>query len=570
MRMYCAGPVVAVTLLGLVSPAVAATWNCYSIGDIENATRNYASGDDIVIYPGTYYEQAVLQLNRGAVTFRGSTGNRDDVIIQGPGQNNNTMPTESIIVISDNVTIRDLTIRGFYTNGIHIRGENDADAMTVRNVKILDCGERYIKGSTNTGSSTSISDNVLIEDVWMEQLTPMAGHADNNYVGGIDAMGINAWTIRRVTAKNIKGATGGGRGGIFLWNGATNCVVERNTVYGGDTGIAMGNPAAPGHAYLPGLHVSGGIVRNNMVTRGAYIGLELCFTSNLKVYHNSVYSADADYFRTVHVYDSAGQTNNLQIHYCVVRGQLFDNASGSFTTTGSIIGTAPQSTWFVDYTTANLHLASAATSCFDGAPQLADVTGDFDGETRPFRPDIGADESFIAFKQDSGADGILCIDVENCHSYLNQGGDSWSLVTSPTGYAGVGALQSLPNDGTNRNADYLTMAPRMNFWVKFNKTGTHYVWVRGYAASGSDDSCHAGLDNGAVSTADRIDGFGTGAYRWTKHTIDGTDATMSIPSAVERQLNLWMREDGLVIDRVLLTTNASYTPSGAGPAQSPR
>lgn len=37
-----------------------------------------------------------------------------------------------------------------------------------------------------------------------------------------------------------------------------------------------------------------------------------------------------------------------------------------------------------------------------------------------------------------------------------------------------------------------------------------------------------------------------------------------------RQLNVCMREDGLVIDRVLLTTNAGYTPSGAGPAQSPR
>ena len=32
-------------------------------------------------------------------------------------------------------------------------------------------------------------------------------------------------------------------------------------------------------------------------------------------------------------------------------------------------------------------------------------------------------------------------------------------------------------------------------------------------------------------------------------------------------MNLWMREDGFVCDKFLLTTNAAYTPSGIGPAE---
>ncbi|MCI0464734.1 MAG: hypothetical protein L0Z62_48035, partial [Gemmataceae bacterium] len=34
-------------------------------------------------------------------------------------------------------------------------------------------------------------------------------------------------------------------------------------------------------------------------------------------------------------------------------------------------------------------------------------------------------------------------------------------------------------------------------------------------------------------------------------------------------VNLWMREDGTVVDKLLLTTNAAYTPTGLGPTQSP-
>jgi hypothetical protein len=103
----------------------------------------------------------------------------------------------------------------------------------IRNVRIIDCGERYIKGSTNTGIATSIVDDGLIENVYMEQITALSGHPDNNCVGGI--------------------------------------------------------------------------LRNNFVTRGAGIAVELCFTKNLKVYYNSI-SADASYWRTVQIYDTAGQT----------------------------------------------------------------------------------------------------------------------------------------------------------------------------------------------------------------------------------------------------------------------
>jgi hypothetical protein len=35
-------------------------------------------------------------------------------------------------------------------------------------------------------------------------------------------------------------------------------------------------------------------------------------------------------------------------------------------------------------------------------------------------------------------------------------------------------------------------------------------------------------------------------------------------------INVWMREDGFVFDKLVLTTSATYTPTGSGPPSSPR
>ncbi|MCP4408570.1 MAG: hypothetical protein GY807_12555, partial [Gammaproteobacteria bacterium] len=43
-----------------------------------------------------------------------------------------------------------------------------------------------------------------------------------------------------------------------------------------------------------------------------------------------------------------------------------------------------------------------------------------------------------------------------------------------------------------------------------------------------------------------------------------------IPSVGVHTINVWMREDGTVFDKLVLTTNAGFTPSGNGPAESPR
>ena len=172
------------------------------------------------------------------------------------------------------------------------------------------------------------------------------------------------------------------------------------------------------------------------------------------------------------------------------------------------------------------------------------------------------------YQQDAGANGIVSVEAEHFDTHASQGGHSWTSIAL-AGSSGSGAMEASPNNGTKNDTGYVSTSPRLDFPINFTRTGIHYVWIRGHAGTGQDDSVHVGLDGAAVSSSDRIQGFAKGTWSWSKQTMDGPVATVNITTTGTHTLNLWMREDGLVVDKLLLTTNASYIPSGTGVPESP-
>ena len=171
-----------------------------------------------------------------------------------------------------------------------------------------------------------------------------------------------------------------------------------------------------------------------------------------------------------------------------------------------------------------------------------------------------------AYQQETGGNGVVSIEAERFHARANQGGRTWNRIAA-TGQSGVGAMDSLPNAGAAVNTGYVTASPRLDYWVNFNRTGTHYVWIRMQGATGTDDSLHAGLDGAASATADRISAS-TSGFAWVRATMDGPVATVSVPSAGLHRVNIWMREDGTRVDKILLTSSSTFSPAGGGPAES--
>lgn len=179
------------------------------------------------------------------------------------------------------------------------------------------------------------------------------------------------------------------------------------------------------------------------------------------------------------------------------------------------------------------------------------------------------------FEQDTLADGVVSIEVEHYHGIAEGiGSNTWSLVTDPL-FSGDAGMVSGPNDGTVYNAVFDQVSPRLDYQVTFNRTGTHYIVLRGWGETSNDDSCHVGINGQGNITADRIAGFNGPSLQWSSKTMDFDMenevffiAQVAIPSAGLHTVNIWMREDGLHLDKVILSTNPSFIPSGEGPPES--
>jgi hypothetical protein len=184
------------------------------------------------------------------------------------------------------------------------------------------------------------------------------------------------------------------------------------------------------------------------------------------------------------------------------------------------------------------------------------------------------------FQQDPGPDGIVSMEAENFDENTPRPPHTWELITEsasgfspPGGFSGGFAMQSTPTTpaggaGPDAPADFLANSPRLDYEVNFVKTGTYYVWVLAWGLDGNSDSLHSGLDGEAIATADRISGFNNN-YRWTNTAYQDPERIMfDVTSTGVHTVNIWMREDGSVIDKIVLTTNPDYTPTGSGPPES--
>ena len=168
-----------------------------------------------------------------------------------------------------------------------------------------------------------------------------------------------------------------------------------------------------------------------------------------------------------------------------------------------------------------------------------------------------------AFQQDnSTGQGFVVAEAENFHNNTPQGSHSWSPVTTPAGFSGTGAMRTLPDNGTNVGTNYAANSPRLDYQIDFVTTGLHYVWVRGAGSGGGSNSVHAGLDNQEIPSS--------AGLSVPKNTYGWVSGSFTVATSGAHTLNIWMREDGTVVDKVLLTTDASFVPTGIGPPESPQ
>ncbi|MGH2531056.1 MAG: discoidin domain-containing protein [Thermomicrobiales bacterium] len=164
--------------------------------------------------------------------------------------------------------------------------------------------------------------------------------------------------------------------------------------------------------------------------------------------------------------------------------------------------------------------------------------------------------------------GQLVVEAEDAHANIARDGHSWFERTDVPGFAGDGYLSVEPDNGRVYSSNYTTTSPEIRIAVDFETTGTYSLWVRVHADGGTDDSLHAGLDGEARTSADKVRAVTYGVWTWTNTTMDHAPATLTVSTPGRHVVNIWAREDGLRLDRILLTRDAGFVPSDQGPAAS--
>ncbi len=143
----------------------------------------------------------------------------------------------------------------------------------------------------------------------------------------------------------------------------------------------------------------------------------------------------------------------------------------------------------------------------------------------------------------------------------------WLPTRALSGFSGLAALQAAPNSGVNTGG--AITGPRLDYHLQIDRPGTYYVWVRLAGATGNDDSLHLGL-NGQLATAGGVAPGLLGTWQWSNRVAGASVISVTIPAAGRHVLNLWMREDGVAVDRLILTTDSAYLPANSGPLANPR
>ena len=178
----------------------------------------------------------------------------------------------------------------------------------------------------------------------------------------------------------------------------------------------------------------------------------------------------------------------------------------------------------------------------------------------------GTDGSNGAGTVHGALNGTIAIEAERFAARADTATHRWRAGSR--GGASGGSMFATPDAGAlalGKNG-----SPQLRYAVEFPSAGTWTVWVRGWgdadpSGEGKGDSVHVGL-NGQLSTGAAMDGFPAGGWAWSKSRRGGGAATVSVPSAGEHTLEVWMREDGFELDRLVLTKSGGYVPKGSGPA----
>ncbi len=384
--------------------------NVSTVSQLQSAVANLKSGQTIMVAPGTYKLTGTLYVpqNLTNIAIRGASGKAADVVIQGdavldptppysgsaiwgPGSGiSGTMPFGIWLGDVQGVTVGDLTLKNFVDDAIILNA--GVQSPLIHDVVMLDTGEQLLKSNPD-GSGGGVNNGVV------EYCT--IGYtvaAPNNYTNGIDLHTTQNWVIRDNLFQNIyttntitttgPGALAGPA--ILIWNGSKNATVVANTFINNQREVAFG--LSPPSTITD--DNTGGIIADNMIYRSGGqhgdVSIGVWNSPNTEVAYNTVL-LNGDYANAVEY--RFATTTGVKVLYNLTDAAVTARDGATGTVTGNVTSGA-QSSWFANEAIGDLHLTTKASGALGKGTFLAEVSTDYDGQSRPSSgtTDVGADQ----------------------------------------------------------------------------------------------------------------------------------------------------------------------------------
>lgn len=371
-----------------------------SVDQLYAAAEDIQPGGTILVADGHYRLPRYFELRADNVTLRSESGQRDNVILDGQGRLGELVG----ITGCSGVTIADLTVQNVKWNGIKLNSDRGVNRVTIYNCVLHNIWQRGIKGVAVPKENRQrlrpadcrVQYCLFYNDRPKQFEDDEADRPDNfggNYIGGIDVMYAQRWTISDNVFVGINGRTREGRGAIFLWVDARDCVVERNIVTDCDSGICLGNSHRGPETLV---HCTGCVVRNNFVTRCPENGILADYTRDCRILHNTIHDPGSRLrrlLRLVHDNDGLVVANNL-----LSGPEMRVETTSTMRLEGN--ETRDARDWFVLADRGDLRLKTDARSAIPRVMRSEDVLEDIEQRSRAERTAVGADDPATAVSQE--------------------------------------------------------------------------------------------------------------------------------------------------------------------------
>lgn len=346
-----------------------------NVAELFEAAERIPAGGTIALADGRYSLDRCLWLRRDAVTLRGESGDPTRVVLDGAACREGELVA---LQSCRGVALVDLTLQNVRYNAIKLNTDSGVHAVTIHRCILSNIWQRAVKGVKVPAADRDrlrprdgriqhcVFENARPK-AWEDDPTDTAETFGGNYIGGIDLMYPRGWRIAHNVFRGIRGRSGAGRGAVFLWHEAEDCLVEDNLIMDCDTGIALGNSHKP--EAVP-IHASRCEVRDNRVCRTPEGGIVADYTRDCRIVHNTVHDPQSRLGRLIRVvHDSEG----LLVADNVIDGAPPRNEwGGSVVWRGNRVGRWTDA--FVDAAAGDLRFKAALSSTGRGAVGAATPT----------------------------------------------------------------------------------------------------------------------------------------------------------------------------------------------------